>query len=343
MDFTTYSSKFTNKALKLGLTNLEIDECLNYSKKIFEANLPIIYNTSHFSKLVGVRKTYIKRAAIYTKSYYRNFEIAKKNGNPRLISEPLPNLKSIQDFILKEILSNVKVSAFAKAYKKKSSIIENTRYHINQSIVLSLDIEDFFGSIKREKIEKIFLMLGYSELLSDLFSKLCTLNDSLPQGAPTSPFLSNIIMKEFDSKIADYCLENKIRYTRYADDITLSGNFNVKEAEKLVTSELLKLDLKLNTDKTKIMTPNMRQIVTGIVVNQKNQVPRNERMILRQSMYYIKKFGLEEHIKAKNISYNNYLYYLYGKIAYIVYINPEDKEFIEYKNDLKGLIKKKNQ
>lgn len=340
MDFTTYQKKFTEKATRMKMSDNDITDCLAYAKVLFTNNVIVVYNTSHFSKLVGIRKAYIKRASIYTKSYYRKFDIAKRSGNPRTISEPLPNLKIIQNFILEEILNKVTVSAFAKAYKKNSSIKENTRYHVNQKIVLSLDIKDFFNSISIEMVEKVFLDLGYSELLSDLFSKLCTLDKYLPQGASTSPYISNIILKGFDKTVADYCLQKNIKYTRYADDITLSGDFNTDEATALIEEELLKLNLFTNQNKTKVMTRNMRQVVTGIVVNEKIQVSRKERNKLRQNIFYLKKFDLPNYIEHEKIKFNNYLYHLYGKLSYIVYINPKDQEFIDYKIYVKDLIKK---
>ncbi|MBP2619109.1 MAG: reverse transcriptase domain-containing protein [Chryseobacterium sp.] len=339
MEYNIYKEKFTKKAIKEGLTETEVNECLIYAKPLIENGLPIIFNTSHFSKLVGVRKTYIKRAAIYSRSYYRSFTIAKRNGNPREISEPLPNLKLIQNYILSEILYNVKISAFAKAYKKKTTIIENTRYHVNQKKLVTLDIRNFFSSIKKEQVYIIFNKLGYSEIISDLFSKLCTLNDQLPQGAPTSPFLSNIFMSDFDMFVADYCTSKNIRYTRYADDISLSGDFDEKEIIELIIERLKEKGLELNNEKTKIMLRNQRQIVTGIVVNEKNQVPRKERLKLRQEVFHIRTKTLEVHKEIKNIKNRNYLYHLYGKISYVVFINPNDKEFIEYKEYIRTLFK----
>lgn len=340
MDFTTYKNKFIAKATQSKMSDSDINDCLDYAKKLFDNSIPVIYNTTHLSKLVGVRKTYIKRASIYTKSYYRNFEIAKRNGKPRLISEPLPNLKLIHNYILDEILNNVSISSFAKAYKPKSPIKENIRYHVNQQIVLAIDIKDFFPSINKDMVEKVFLNLGYSELLSDLFSKLCTLNNSLPQGAPTSPYLSNIVLKSFDKKVADYCLERNIRYTRYADDITLSGDFDTKEAIKYITQNIELIGLEINKNKTKIMTRNKQQLVTGIVVNEKMQVPRKERNSIRQNVFYLKKFGLNNYLEHEKINNKNFLHHLYGKISYVCYMNPNDNEFKDYKLYLKDLIQK---
>ena len=307
MEFETYKEKFETSAKKNGLNDIQIQECLEYAKPLIQKKFPIIYNTSHFSKLVGIRKTYIKRAAIYTKSYYRSFTISKRSGKPRQISEPLPNLKLIQDYILKSILENEDVSIFAKAYKRKSNLIENTRYHVGQPKVVTLDIKDFFSSITKEDVFKIFLNMGYSELLSDLFSKLCTLNYSLPQGASTSPYLSNLFLKNFDNIVADYCLPQNIKYTRYADDITFSGIFDHELIINFIRENLSVYKLELNESKIKVMLPNQRQIVTGIIVNEKIQIPRKERLKIRQEVYHIRKRTLESHIEEAKITQRNYL------------------------------------
>lgn len=141
-------------------------------------------------------------------------------------------------------------------------------------------------------------------------------------------------MKNFDDVVSNYCLENKIKYTRYADDLAFSGNLNANEVEKLVKSELAKIGLELNDKKRKLMTPNQPQIISGIIVNKKAQLPKKVRNSLRNEMYYIKKFGLENHIKHTKQNKSNYLVHLLGRINYVLQINPRDEEFIEYKKHL---------
>jgi RNA-directed DNA polymerase len=291
---------------------------------------------------VGYKKEYLKKAALHTSYFYRNFEITKKNGKKRPISEPLPSLKEIQIWILKHILEKVPVNRFAKAYKPKTRLMENLKFHRNQPKVFTLDLENFFPSIKTELVEKVFLELGYSKMAANLLAKLCTLNDGLPQGAPTSPYLSNLIFREADSVISDFCLERKIRYTRYADDLSFSGDFDENELLDKVTETVEKLNLRINESKTKLMTPNMRQIVTGLVVNDKPQVAFNKRNELRQAMHYIKKFGFDEHRVYKEIKQANYLEHLLGRINFVLQINPKDSEFMAYKALLYDLKKKED-
>lgn len=342
MDFKKYKYDFAKEALKKGLSKNNVQHCLGYAEVLSSNNVPIIYNPAHLAALVGYKKEFLKKAALHTSYFYRDFEINKKNGKKRSISEPLPSLKEIQIWILKEILEKVPVSPYAKAYKPKTRLIENLKFHKNQPKVFTLDLENFFPSIKMELVKKFFLELGYSKMVANLLSKLCTRDDALPQGAPTSPYLSNLIFKEADALIADFCKQHKIRYTRYADDLSFSGDFDENELLDKVTKTIENLNLNLNKNKTKLMTPDKRQTVTGIVVNDKPQVAFNKRNELRQAMYYIKKFGLDEHSVYKEIKQINYLEHLLGKINFVLQINPKDTEFMGYKALLFDIKKKED-
>jgi len=334
MTFDIYEATFRAKASKSGFSEEDILKCLTYAKPLLEKNLPVIYNTSNLSALVGYEKPFLKKAALFTRYYYRRFTIKKKNNKLRTLSEPLPSLKEIQIWILNTILYNIPVSKFAKAYVPNRNILDNTRFHRNKEKVLSLDIEDFFPSIKRPSIEKIFLSLGYSSNVSNLLSKLCCCDEILPQGAPTSPYLSNIYLQNFDVFISNYCINEDIRYTRYADDLTFSGDFEEEQVIKIVTNELKKIGLRLNKSKVKVMGRNDRQIVTGIVVNKIVQIPRYKRNDIRKEVYFVKKFGLDDHlVKTKN-NRGNYIKHLLGKIEYAIFINPKDEEMLGYKKYL---------
>lgn len=340
MDFAHYKDSFAKEAAKKGYSQQDIKLCLTYAKKLFSNDVPVIYNSSHLAELVGYKKEYLKKAALYSDYFYRNFEITKKNGKKRAISEPLPSLMEIQHWILKNILCQLPVSPFAKAYKPNVSLMENLRFHKKQPKVFTLDLENFFSSITIERIGEIFHELGYSHNVSKLLAQLCTREHCLPQGAPTSPYLSNLVFRKADDTISEYCKQHKIRYTRYADDLSFSGDFDEKKLFEKISKTVHKLQLNINTDKTKLMTPNMRQTVTGIVVNEKPQVVFHKRNALRQSMHYIKKFGIEEHRQYKNINQVHYLEHLLGKINFVLQINPKDIEFIGYKSFLMELKKK---
>ena len=346
MTFKEYSNLFRVKALLSGFSEDNILKCLQYAEPLSDKKLPIIYNTTNLSSFVGYTKNYLIRAAIHTPYFYRKFNVKKKNGNIRQINEPLPSLKEIQIWILNNILEKVEISRFAKAYKIGTGIYENAKYHKKQDLVFCIDFKDFFPNIKRQKVEKIFLTLGYSFIISNLLSKLCCNEDSLPQGAPTSPMLSNIYLIEFDGLLAAFCVKNKIRYTRYADDLSFSFSSNINpniilnEVHRVIS--LLELGLTINENKTRVLKPSDRQVITGIVVNEKLQIAKEKRRKIRQEIYFIKKYGLFNHLIFTKNNRANYIFHLLGKINQALSINPHDLEMVEYKSyihQLKGDLK----
>ncbi|PWV44624.1 reverse transcriptase family protein [Chitinophaga sp. S165] len=332
MTFPQYEKKFRVKAIKSGFSEYEISACLLYAKPLIESNLPVIFNTANFGALVGYKTNYLKRAVKYTPYFYRAFTIRKKNGGSRELVEPLPSLKEIQTWILENILREVKVSKYAKAYVKSRTLLENVRYHKGREAVLTLDIENFFGSITLLHIEHIFLGLGYSSNISNLLAKLCTYEGVLAQGAPTSPYLSNLYLRRFDEIISKFCNQNDIRYTRYADDLTFSGQKDALDIVEFIRKTLQKFSLKLNKDKEKLMVRNQRQVVTGIVVNEKLQIPKAARNFIRNEIFFIKKFGLDSHLEKTDNKKSHYLEHLIGKINFALHINPNDLKMQSYKS-----------
>lgn len=330
MVWDEYEKRFLAIAKENNKSKKYCDKWLDYAKKLCDNNLPIIYNQEHLCLLLGYRKEYVYAAANSPKKFYRTFSIAKKSGGVRTISEPLPSLKEIQKWILENILERMAVSPFAKAYVKGKNIRENARFHRNQPRVLSLDLHDFFGQISSFLVFKIFIDAGYATDVSMLLTSLCCLSDRLPQGASTSAYLSNLVMKEFDDSMAKYVAENKIRYTRYADDMTFSGNIEVRNIIRFVRKNLKPYGLELNESKTRVRNGGQQQEVTGIVVNEKLQISKKKRKKIRQEIYYIKKYGLQSHLNYTDETRGDYLRCLEGRIRFALSINPNDHELREY-------------
>lgn len=311
---------------------------LEYAKKLYDQDIPIIYNTKHLSALTGYSEDYLYAVSNDATNFYRYFTIPKRNGKTRQINEPLPSLKEVQYWILQEILIKLPVSPYAKAYINGKSIKDNARFHKRQQKVLSMDLKDFFPSISYGRILSVFRKTGYREQVAVMLANICSLNNGLPQGAPTSPALSNIIAKGLDFKIEKYIKNKKIRYTRYADDLTFSGDFNegdlIKNIERIASQQ----GFWINHEKTRVRKRNQRQEVTGIVVNEKMQVNRKLRRQLRSTAYYIQKYGYVSHIEHTGQTRRNYLYYLIGLASYALFINPSDKNMRHYldifKNEL---------
>ncbi|MGG4345858.1 retron St85 family RNA-directed DNA polymerase [Paenibacillus lautus] len=340
MEWNEYKDKFYHFAKYHNKTDNYISACLNYAEFIFSKNIPVIYDANHFSQLVGYHQNYIMKVSNSQRSFYREFKIPKKNKNEyRYIHEPLPNLKVIQRWILDEILNNLTPSAFTKAFRTGYSIKDNAKYHRKQEKVLTIDIKDYFKSIDYDKVFSYFRSLGYSKQVAVILSKICTLDDELPQGAPTSPMLSNLITLRLDHRISRFASKHGIRYTRYADDLTLSGQFNEGFVINFLRNVLLSEGFLINEKKTRVRKQNQQQEVTGIVVNEKLQASKKYRRELRQSMYYIKRYGFDNHVSRMDIENKlQYLYHLLGKTNFILNINPHDTEAQESFIYLKQLL-----
>jgi len=282
-------------------------------------------------------KKYIK--TIYSisnnvENNYRIYKIKKKNGKYRTIYEPNSILKHIQKKILINILNNKSISRYAKAYHKGISLKDNATPHINKKIILKLDIKDFFENISfLDVYNSCFQIEYFPKSVGMVLTHLCTYDGHLTQGSPTSAYISNLVMKEFDEDIGIWCDENEISYTRYSDDMTFSGDFNPSIIMNKVRKMLYQLRLELNYKKIHVIHESSSQNITGIIVNKKVQVSSRYRKKIRQEIYYIKKYGLENHLKSINtdIDLKKYLDILYGKILYVLQINENDVEFKDYK------------
>ncbi len=269
----------------------------------------------------------------HIEKHYEYLEIPKKDGRKRKLMVPDTLLKTVQKNILKHVLYGMKISPYAKAYQKGNNIVSNALPHVNQPMILKLDIKNFFNHITFEQIKSLVFKEEYfPESISTLLTILCSYHGYLPQGAPTSPAISNIILKEFDETVGKWCQKRQINYTRYCDDLTFSGQLKKQEIIDFIKLELSKMGFQLNSKKTKLLTKKNRQIITGIVVNNQLNAPRKYRKEIRKQIYYCKKFGIENHLKYHHldIDVENYKNTLKGKIVFVLQINPNDQEFKNY-------------
>ena len=264
--------------------------------------------------------------------HYRKVKLPKKNGGFRTLSVPDEVLKSIQRQIAEVLLIHSPTSRYAKAYRFGSSTLRNAKHHVGKQVVLKLDILHFFDSIRYSTVkDKVFPEEIYAEPVRILLTMLCYHKDALPQGAPSSPAITNIILHEFDEQIGQWCRERGIAYTRYCDDMTFSGDFNPAEVIRFVRLELKKMGFLLNEQKTQIQRPGQQQTVTGIVVNEKLSIPADYRRKLRQELYYCRKFGIQEHLQkiGLEIPENTYRMQLLGKVNYVLQVHPNDKDMLD--------------
>lgn len=341
-----YIESYTAQAHQQGLPDELVGASIQYRDKIAEIGCAVIYDQVHFAELVGYEYYYILAIASNPNKNYKEYTIPKKRGGVRVLEEPYPDLKDIQSWILNNILmpaAKTMVSPVAKAFMPGKSIRDNARFHKNKKIIVALDVENFFGSIQFGCVYEIFREIGYSNAVATLLTKLCTYNNVLPQGAPTSPMLSNLVMKRIDDQVWTYCKDRKIIYTRYADDMTFSGDsIHVGHLISYVAQALNHRYLHLNTRKTKVMGRGTRQSVTGVVVNEKVQVSKAYRDKIRQEVYYCIKYGFESHMSRSAdkpqwiSSVDQYIRHLLGKVEFVLQINPNDRKFMQYAQWLKS-------
>lgn len=306
-----------------------------------ERDIPAILSVSHFSHLTGVIEKELYGISNSKSAFYRNFKLKKKNGGFRKISAPLPTLLYVQQWILKNILEKIEIHPTAKAYRKGFSIKENAKFHRAQKFLFKSDVSDFFGSIPEYWVFSFFIKIGYINSVAALLAKACCKDGSLPQGGATSGYLSNIYLSEFDEEAFSFCRQKSLRYTRYADDIAISGKeMDYNEVKAFIYSGLKKLNLKINSAKTRIYKPHNRQKVTGVVVNDKLSPGREFLRDLRKDIYYINKFGIYGHVrKIESKSAYSCLNNLIGRISHATHLLSDNKKL---ESERKKLIKIQN-
>ena len=313
---------------------------------------PFIYDTYQLASLLEIdRKTLFKMARKHN-LYYHDISIKKSNGTLRQINAPTNRLKYIQKQILHTILEKFPVSEYATAYKRGTPITANAIPHKNRKYLLKMDLEDFFGSITFIQVYRnVFNTRYFPKQIGTILTELCCKDDVLPQGAPTSPMLSNLVMRHFDDTIGNWCKKRGISYTRYSDDMTFSGDVPLYFVYEKVCRILKKMGFEINEKKTHFITNASRQTVTGLTVNDEVRIPADYKRKLRQEVYYALKYTVEGSLKhTKNTDYvsthytyigsyevyecHKYLNHLLGQINYVLGVEPENKYFRDAKKKL---------
>jgi hypothetical protein len=299
----------------------------NAANRLIENKLPLLSKHNELAEAVNLTIPQLKglcyQREVTTNLSYSHFTIAKRNGTPRQIWSPIPRLKFVQRWVLHNILNNLTTHGAAHGFVRGKSIVTNAAVHSNSELLIKLDVQEFFPSVSWRRVKGIFRNAGYPEQIATLLALLCTesprqvvqqdgvtyyvaLGDrALPQGAPTSPALTNIICLNLDRRLTGLAEKLGLRYSRYADDLTFSvpaiEDAKPKSKAKAMTSNVKKqADMQhnkligqllgsvhkilreegfaLNNDKTRVIRKGSQQQVTGMVVNGQG-VPRVSRQI----------------------------------------------------------------
>ncbi len=312
---------------------------LDYFNNLNYKGLPVILNFDQLAAHLKISSFFLYQIAYNSNNFYREFKIPKRKGGFRTISMPMPSLLQIQRQVNEDILLKCFVSSNAFGFVRGKNIVGNAREHLGNNCLLKLDIKDFFPTINIKRVYGIFKKLGYSKEISSYLAKICCFKNAIPQGAATSPAISNIVMYKFDRKMEGFCKKNNLKYTRYADDITISGNQIGFSLVFFIEKELMKEGFILNKEKTILSKSKSKKIVTGISISSgETKLPKNKKRDLRKEIYYIEKFGILEHMKKNNFFDPIYLDRLKGKINFWLQVEPDNT----FAKKALGIIQKEN-
>lgn len=248
---------------------------------------------------------------------YKRFSIPKRSGGTRDILAPDDGTKQLQRMLLKKLLGRLPAHPAATGFRRGLSIADNARPHQGRAVVVRMDVRDFFSSTPEKKVVNYFRAIGWSKEAASMLGRLCTHEGALPQGAPTSPVLSNLVNHRLDARLTGLaramgspesgCCRNPrtgeavpprsraetldIAYTRYADDLTFSFSrdwpFCVRSLINAVTKILYEEGYRVNRRKTRIRRRHQRQQVTGLVINETVNLPRPVRRKLRAARHHL--------------------------------------------------------
>lgn len=283
--------------------------------------------------------------------HYHVSTLAKRGGGMRLIEAPKPTLKNIQRRIHDEMLQHLPLHSTAFGFVTDRSALQHASLHIGQPVVLRFDLSDCFLHAHGGHVFRAFRSLGYGEALSRELLGLCThrlpramlqrldlsprqqelaQQNHLPQGAPSSPLLSHFALAAVDRRLAGYARKLNARYSRYADDLVLSGGMHLqrqfRQIEQRVGAIVREEDFCLNHRKSRCMAASQRQQVTGISVNQHLNLPRGEFDRLKAELHN----AVQQGWRAQNhLGVTDYCAHLRGRIAWCRQLNPARAEKLQ--------------
>ena len=272
------------KRILLFASQLSKDDETTFDKLV-EAKLPPLLSPTIFGIILGISPKLISSMARHPRPdypYYRAFQIPKISGGKRTILAPRRFLKAVQKYILRQILERQPLPPYVTGFVRKRSIVDNASFHVGSPFILNVDIKDFFPSVTEEKVTKVFADLGFPRGMAHILSRLCTYDGALPQGAPTSPCLANLVFGGVDEKILKLAHSNRLKYSRYADDLTFSGPNPINSDFPNDLRRIIRpFGFELNAKKIRFAKPGQPKYVTGFVVNERVQPRRDRRRLLR--------------------------------------------------------------
>ncbi|KGI03970.1 reverse transcriptase family protein [Oenococcus oeni] len=320
---------------------------MNAESKKIRSQFTQLFNVDELASFVGTNAQTIQTITNKTTSYYKSFELKKRSGGSRTILAPKQQLLSIQKKIATTLEKIYPVSIYSHGFIYKKGIKTNAEEHLRSTELLNFDIDNFFDNIPEYRIFGIFrYYFNMNNYISGILKELTCVERHLPQGAPSSPILSNIICYKIDKDLGKLARRNHCKYTRYVDDITFSSKRKLPSSiynriNKSCSNNIVKIlsdsGFTINHRKTRLLTKSQRQEVTGITTNKQLNVSktyiRSTRAMLynfKNSKYQVANAKFKKYYKAKqNLNPNSEILpeeIIKGRISYIYQIRKSRKE-----------------
>ncbi len=330
-------------------------------KKVQESHsVPVIPNLLALRTLLDIRSDkqlgYFLAASDVKNGPYTTFTIPKRDGTARSICAPKVQLKWVQRRIHEKILANIPAHDAAHGFIDGRSIVTNAAPHLGSAVVVKFDLKDFFPTVHYYRVLGFFASLGYSvgnarfgtddmsTQVAPVLARLCCYTPDpkawgkahMPQGAPTSPALSNLVCRRLDSRLTGLAKRMNGVYTRYADDLTFSfktTDVNLGRFRWWIDQVCHQEGFVVNQHKFRVIRRSQRQVVTGIVVNDSLRVPREDRRAFRAILHNCAKLGVESQARGNP----RFKEYLRGFASYLHMVHPEEgTELLEQVGKLLG-------
>ncbi|MGB7497520.1 MAG: reverse transcriptase family protein [Candidatus Acidiferrum sp.] len=243
--------------------------------------------------------------------YYKPANVPKRDGSPRMLLVPHGKLKLLQKKIKLHILDKFPFLDCVHGGVRGRSVVSNALPHVQKPVVFSVDLKDFFPHVTPDRVYRIFLGLGFGEECARILVKATTWKHQLPQGAPTSTGLANLSLVRADWRLRRLAQIQHFSYTRYVDDLTVSGEWRLLKFRKLIPRIVESEGFCVKPQKTVTMHMGERQVVTQLVVNTKVNMPREWRKVVRGQVF-ARVRGEESNVSLNSVR---------GRVNWFSYLN----------------------
>lgn len=323
----------------------EAADLVSDAQQLKRLDLPVVETGVQLAQAIGFSPKRLKWLAFHSEQTrscnYFYFTVPKRSGGERQLAAPRPHIDACCRWILREIVNKIPIHQAAHGFVPGKNIGSNAEIHTQQQFVVNLDLQDFFPAVEFRRVRGLFKSLGYNGQIATLLALLTTEAPReetpspagslwtatgprhLPQGACTSPAISNLICRTLDRRLSGLCKSLSWNYSRYADDLTFSASAVAGERVGYMLHRIRGIvrdeGFQVNESKTRIQRPSQAQMVTGLVVNDGVSVSRSTIRKLRAILHNASRHGLESQNRD---GHPNFAAWLEGMLGHVANVDP---------------------